>query len=197
MRGYLSFLLVLCIMVCIFAFLQPFPALHSASESRAIEAERTNGVSMNVKETLILSTSYWLRSSALAYDSVAGAKGKPVERELAIKTGILSGWALLSLHEFDSDFEVEFWCAEMTHKTKQELSVRMIGEGRVISPDSTNSFPMDCAGFIDLAQKTPPGGKDSVSLGYPQIFKVVGASIYSPRYQTANVVYIPHNLVIE
>ena len=202
MRGYLSFLLVLCIMVCMFAFLQAFPELHSFSSYRAIEAERTNAVSMNVKEALTLSTSYWLRASAEAYDVFPEAEKNPVEREVAIKAGILSGWALLDAHQFDEEFEVQFWCAYVTDGTKAQLSEEMVEQGRALSPNGAGIFPADCAGFIQVDQEEPglPESTDSVRLSSPSpyftSFGVVGASIYSPKYETANVVYLPATEVI-
>ena len=196
MRGYLSFLLVLSIMVCIFAFLAPFPNLHSNSDYAAIEAERTNSISMNVKEALMLSTSYWLRTSALAYDSLPEEEKNPVERELAIKAGILSGWALLSAHSFSEDFEVQLWCGHITADTKEDLSKQMIESGSVLS--CTGCQPMyspSCAEFIQVDQKELPEEMDKVRLAssspLPTFFGAVGASIYSPKYGTANVVYVP------
>lgn len=196
MRGYLSFLLVLSIMVCIFAFLAPFPQLHSTSDYAAIEAERTNSISMNIKEAIILSTSYWLRASAFGYDSAPTEEKNPVERELAIKAGILSGWTLLSAHQFSEDFEVELWCGHINSGTKQGLSKEMVEEGRVIS--CTGCQPLyspGCTEFIQLHQKETPEGRDRVRLTssspLPTYFGAVGASIYSPKYGTANVVYIP------
>ena len=199
MRGYISFLLVLCILVCIFAFLEPFPAINGLTDSDAIEAERTNAVSMNAKETLLLSTSYWLRASAMAYDMLPESKWNKIEREVAIKAGILSGWALLNPEQFDDDFEVVFWCSKINSKTKEELSKQMIDEGKILAPKAANAFPLDCAGLIDLHQKSgyTSGEKDKVYLRSPQVFEVVGASIYSKKYGTANVVYVPSTEVIQ
>lgn len=198
MRGYLSFLLVLSILVCIFAFLQPFPSLHSISDYRAIEAERTNSISMNVKEAIMLSTSYWLRASALAYDALPEPEKNPVEREAAIKAGILSGWALLSMHQFSEDFEVQLWCGHISMDTKEGLSREMIEEGKAVS--CLGCMPLQtpqCADFIQVSQKSPnePLSTDRVRLASPTslpgFFGAVGASIYSQKYNTSNVVYIP------
>ena len=199
MRGYISFLLVLCILVCIFAFLEPFPAINEVSDSKAIEAERTNAVSMNVKETLILSTSYWLRASAMAYDLVPESKWNKIERNVAIKAGILSGWALLEPAQFDPDFEVVFWCSKINSRTKDGLSAQMIKDGMVLVPKAANAFPVDCAGLIDLHQKPDYTSeeKDQVHLRSSQVFEVVGASIYSKKYGTANVVYVPSTEVMQ
>ncbi|MBD3390234.1 hypothetical protein GF415_04765 [Candidatus Micrarchaeota archaeon] len=202
MKGYFSFLLVLSILVCIFAFLSPLPQLHSESDYAAIEAERTNSVSMNVKEVLILSTSYNLRAAAEAYDLTHPEENNPVERELAIKAGILSGWVLLSQHQFDQDFDVEFWCGYINKGTKEELSEEMVKEGKVLScPGCTGTFPLDCVSFLQLDQKELPEEKDRVRLAGPApppaFFGAVGASIYSPGYKTANVVYVPLSEWIE
>lgn len=196
MRGYLSFLLILSIMVCIFAFLSPLPALHSNSDYAAIEAERTNSISMNVKEAILLSTSYWLRTSALAYDSIPEEEKNPVERELAIKAGILSGWTLLSAHQFSEDFEVQLWCGHITADTKEELSKQMAESGNVLLCTGCQPiYSPSCADFIQVDQKELPEEKDKVRLAssspFPIFFGAVGASIYSPKYGTANVVYVP------
>ncbi len=202
MKGYFSFLLVLSIMVCMFAFLSPLPRLHSDSDYAAIEAERTNSVSMNIRESLILSTSYNMRAAAEAYDLAPKEEKNPVERELAIKAGILSGWELLSQHQFDRDFDVEFWCGYINKETKEGLSRQMIEEGKVLPCQGcAGIFPMDCVGFIQLDQKEAPEEKDRVRLAGPApppaFFGAVGASVYSPRYKTANVVYLPLSEWIE
>ncbi|MFP3949837.1 MAG: hypothetical protein ACLFUZ_01955 [Candidatus Micrarchaeia archaeon] len=202
MKGYFSFLLVLSIMVCMFAFLSLLPRLHSASDYAAIEAERTNSVSMNIKESLILSTSYNMRAAAEAYDLAPKEEKNPVERELAIKAGILSGWALLSQHQFDRDFDVEFWCGYINKGTKESLSRQMTEEEKVLPcPGCAGPFPMDCGGFIQLDQKETAEERDRVRLAGPApppaFFGAVGASVYSPRYKTANVVYLPLSEWIE
>ncbi len=204
MRGYLSFLLVLCIMVALFSFFSHFPSIHSTSDSRTIEVERTNSVSMNVKESILLSTSYWMRTSASLYDKIPEAERNPPERELAIKTGILAGWNLLSAHEFSDDFEVSLWCGYIDSNTKSRLSAQMMEkEGVEACPGCLPLNSPECSAFIQLSQKTIPEEKDSVSLKGPAIpstpfsFGAVGASIYSPKYKTADVVYIPLDLVIE
>jgi len=199
MRGYLSFLLVLAILVGIFAFLAPFPALHASSDSRAIEAERTNAVSMNAKEALAESTSYWLRASATAYDLLPEPEKNPIERKLAIKAGILGGWALLAAGEdqFGPDFEVKFWCGHITSRTKPEHSKTMIAQGNAsVCPGCYEIWNPICTEYIIVEQKDPAKDLDdnvhltsSTHLGAG--FGVVGASIYSPRYKTANLVYIP------
>jgi hypothetical protein len=196
MQGYLSFLLVLSIMVCIFAFLAPFPQLHSNSDYVAIEAERTNSISMNIKEAIILSTSYWLRASAFAYDFAPTEEKDPVSRELEIKAGILSGWALLSQHQFSEDFEVELWCGHINSGTKESLSGKMAESGTVLPCEGCQPlYSPACTEFIQLDQKETPEGKDRVRLTsssqLPIYFGAVGASIYSPKYGTANVVYVP------
>lgn len=197
MRGYLSFLLVLSIMAAILSFMHAFPSLHSNSDYRAIEAERTNAVSMNVKESIILSTSYWLRASAEDFDSTPRKKTgmEKVERELAIRQGILEGWALLSAHEFNPDFEVELWCGPVGVGTKEALSVQMVEKGKaLLCPGCMPLFFSVCMEYIQVMQAGIPGEKDSVRLAAPSLpgmFGVVGASIYSPKYGTANVVYIP------
>ncbi len=204
MRGYLSFLLVLCIMVALFSFLSYLPGIHSTSDSRTIEVERTNSVSMNVKESIILSTSYWMRTSANLYDSIPADKQNPPERELAIKAGILSGWALLSNHTFSDDFDVSPWCGYIDSNTKSRLPAEMISRGEVENcPGCLPLSNPECGNFIQLSQKTTSGENDSVSLKGPAIqstsfsFGAVGASIYSKKYKTADVVYIPLDLVIE
>jgi len=189
-------------MLCTFAFLEALPSLHSNSEYRAIEAERTNSLSMNTKEAIILSTSYWLRTSALAYDSLPEAEKDPMEREAAIKAGILSGWVLLSQHQFSEDFEVELWCGYISRDTKQELSSEMVAQGKALScPTCQPLSSPGCAEFIQLSQKEIPEGEDRVRLASgspsPSLFGAVGASIYSPKYGTANVVYIPLTESIE
>ena len=196
MRGYLSFLLVLSIMVCIFVFLAPFPELHANSDYAAIEAERTNSISMNIKETIILSTSYWLRTSAYAYDSAPSEEKNPVERELAIKAGILSGWTLLHNHQFSEDFEVQLWCGHITADTREGLSKQMLEEGSILPCNGCQPlYSPVCTEFIQLDQKELPDEEDKVRLAssspLPTFFGAVGASIYSPKYGTANVVYIP------
>lgn len=191
-------------MVSLFSFLSSFPSIHSTSDSRIIEVERTNSVSMNVKESIILSTSYWMRTSANLYDSLPPDMQNPPERELAIKTGILTGWNLLSAHQFSDDFEVKLWCGYIDMNTKSRLSAQMITNGRVENcPGCTDLNMPECAAFIQLSQKTAPDGNDSVSLKGPFLpstpfsFGAVGASIYSPKYKTADVVYVPLDTVIE
>ena len=204
MRGYLSFLLVLCIMVALFSFLSYLPSIHSTSDSRIIEVERTNSISMNVKESILLSTSYWMRTSASLYDKIPEPEKNPRERELAIKTGILTGWNILSNHQFSEDFEVSLWCGYIDSNTKNKLSSDMLSAGEIKTCETCLplSNPL-CESFIQLSQKTPTDGKDSVSLKGPAIpstsfsFGAVGASIYSKKYNTSDVVYIPLDLVIE
>lgn len=204
MRGYLSFLLVLCIMAALFSFLSHYPGIYSASDSRIIEVERANSISMNVKESIILSTSYWMRSSASLYDTIPEPEKNPVEREKAIKAGILAGWTALSVHEFSEDFEVEFWCGYIDSNTKKKLSAEMIKNSAIKTPEGSLPLPL-CEPFIQLSQKAPfgEGLQDSVSLQGPAVqstpffFGAVGASIYSKKYNTADVVYIPLDTVIE
>jgi hypothetical protein len=197
MRGYLSFLLVLAIMAALFAFLHGLPALYSGSDYRAIEAERTYSVSMNVKEAIALSTSYWLRASAYEFDSTPREETgtEDVERELAIRQGILEGWALLTGHEFSQDFEVELWCGQISETTREELSRQMMeNKGVALCPGCTSLDSPLCMEYIQVIQGEPLAGNDSVRLAAPSLpgrFGVVGASIYSPKYGTANVVYIP------
>lgn len=205
MRGYLSFLLVLSILVCIFAFLQPFPALHSISDYRAIEAERMNSISMNIKEAIILSTSFSLRASALAYDALPEPEKNPVEREIAIRAGILAGWEALSLHQFSEDFEVALWCGHITSDTKEMLSREMIESSKtaILCPGCMPLSSPGCESFIQVSQKDPkdPLSTDKVRLASPAqipgFFGVVGASIYSSKYNLSNVVYIPITEEIE
>lgn len=211
MRGYISFLLVLCVLACIFAFLAAFPALHSTSGARAISAERTNAISMNVKEAMMESTSYWLRASALAYDALPDPDKDPVDREKAIKAGILAGWGILAAHaqDFSPDFQVEFWCGYINPDTKMQLSREMMNLGYAKTCKNCSLiYSQDCADFIQVAQKEfptdgkPPTGSDKVYLkgSFPITltdFGAVGASIYSPKYNTSNVIYIPLDQVIQ
>ncbi len=197
MRGYLSFLLVLSIMLCVFSFMQILPSLNSVSEYKAIEAERTNSLSMNIKETILLSTSYWLRTSALLYDSLPEAEKNPEERELAIKAGILAGWAILSNHPFSEDFEVELWCGQINYNIKEQLSEEMLAQGKVLSCSGCSPLSsIECANYIQVSQKASDTETDKVSLKAGNM-GVVGASIYSKKYGTANVLYIPPTQVIE
>jgi hypothetical protein len=211
MRGYFSFLLVLAILLCLFAFLAPLGQLHASSQSRAIEAERANSVSMDAKGALALSTSYWMRTGASAYDSLPEAEKNPAEREAAIKAGILSGWALLHMHEFldaSDEFEVEFWCGQITRDTKAELSGEMLDSGSVLLCDGC--LPLSnpaCAAYVHLEQQAPygSGAEDRVQLKGPSgaqvpafgTFGAVGASIYSGKFGIANVVYFPTTEWIE
>jgi hypothetical protein len=209
MKGYFSFLLVLAILLCIYAFLSPLGQLHASSDSRAIEAERTNSLSMDAKGALELSTSYWMRTSASAYDSLPEDEKNPAEREAAIKAGILSGWMLLSQHEFSPDFEVEFWCGQISADTKGELSSRMRGEGRVLR--CNGCLPLEspsCAAYVHLEQKSPYGAgaadraqlKGTAGAAASSLFRhfgAVGASIYSEKFNTSNVVYFPTTEWIE
>ena len=197
--------MVLAILVCIFAFLAPFPNLHATSDSRAIEAERTNAVSMNAKEAITESTSYWLRTSATAYDLLPEAEKNSIERKLAIKAGILGGWALLAAGEdqFGPDFEVKFWCGHINRNTKGEHSKRMIAQGEVsVCPGCYEIMNPLCSEYIEIDEKAPPlVESDTVHLAASNTlgagFGVVGASIYSSKYNTANLVYIPITEAIE
>lgn len=208
MRGYLSFLLVLSILLCLFAFLSPLPELHASSLSRAIEAGRMNSMSMNAKEALSLSTSYWMRTSASAYDLLPEDEKGPAGREAAIKAGILSGWALLAAHDFPEEFEVEFWCGQINAGTKEGLSEEMLESGQPLPCPGCSSLPSPaCAEYIHLEQQAPygPGIVDRVQLkGSPAPLQVpfghfgaVGASIYSPKFNISNVVYFPTTEWIE
>ncbi|MBN2121634.1 hypothetical protein JW721_01065 [Candidatus Micrarchaeota archaeon] len=203
MKGYVSFLLVLSIVLCIFAFLEPLPSLHAASGSRAIEAERANSVSMNAKEALALSTSYWMHASASAYDLLPEGSQSPAGRELAVKTGILGGWALLSSHNFSDDFEVEFWCGQVSSDTKEGLSAQMLEEGRVLPCETCAPLPSpSCADYIYFEQQSPhgagttdrvqlKGGASALAGAGFGTFGAVGASIYSRKFNISNVVYFP------
>lgn len=202
MKGYLSFLLVLAILLCIFAFLEPFPDIHAESLSRALEAERANSVSMNAKEALALSTSYWMHTSASIYDLLPEDARNPADRELAIKSGILSGWALLAPHNFSEEFEVEFWCGRISADTKGELSAQMLESGSALLCDSCEPLASPlCASYIHLEQEAPygAGASDRVQLKASSLpagipfgsFGAIGASIYSRKFNISNVVYFP------
>lgn len=186
---------MLSIVLAVFQFSDSFSQIHSVSDYREVEAQRAHSIAMNAKESIILSTSYWMRASAALYDSLPAHEKTPQGRELAIKEGILAGWAFLSAHDFSEDFEVELWCGRITPSTKEDLSVRMLAAHQAQLCDGCSPLSsQECMEYIQLSQGGQ-GNMDSVLLKAAG-FGVVGASVYSPKYEVATVAYIPPSLVV-
>ena len=195
MRGYVSFLLVLASLSLILYSAAALSATHGHSHSKAIALQRTGYLSMNVKESLSEAVSYGLKEGALLYDAATPPEERtPQGREAALRAAAFASLSIFPLHSFDDDFEVELWCAYATESELSALPKEMREKGAALAPSASNplSSPL-CAEFIQIVQEP---GRDYAYLKGPLppapiAQGIVGISIYSSKFDIAQVSYFP------
>ena len=206
MRGYLSFLLVLAALAILTVLAVSYSNSKSLNFSKAIALERMEQLSLDEKRTMLVSAKYGAIAGFLAYlAETVGSQGAaafdPNEAKERIKDGVYTSLLLIDFST-ESDFQTVFWCGEVS--SESELGALAEQSLRAGAPlICANCQPIQspaCRDFIDAEAGFNPSSGDftiaNLALGSENLGakpKLFGVTIYSPKFNTSKVSYIPTN----
>jgi hypothetical protein len=207
MRGYLSFLLVLASLLLVIMLLVSAAALKDFSLSRAIAAERTYQLQMNIKEVVLEAGRQGAVQAFTTYSFTHSKDAcirkpmftmnpdcfKDVEAMQQAKEGAYDRIKMLTA--FDPDYAILLWCGlPLTESEARNHSAKMITDSSLSLPFGRFVFFSLCDNSISVSlepSQNPNSNPTLKRIVFGESGIVIGASVYSNKFGAASTSHIP------